>query len=410
MLKGRGGVLFVLIIIVLAVIVFILLRGGGDGFRLFGTTADMPAIPLDLQPLVPTGWDVQRAPQVACSFDTDEEPERLLIYRYNPTSVRQIPAGGKEELPFAPFGAVIYDTQADTLQPQPESPGPYRPSNLVPYKLLPDYYAGKGQGYLGETGVEIRYSPGLKEGAGCKTDEIYIFGYSGGDLPTRLSIFRWASPTAGYQGPHFVGDARIDVGLNSDDNTSIDRVITYNRLRNHRSLLCEVAEHVREIGTPLLFSPVTGAETVDFCFGAPAEPVYPEGVVVALLRGKKEGNGLPAGYLLENAVLPPELDLRNSDPQVFNIVSVGNPSSVEHNPGLGKPCTPQQVGEALSPASTTSATPATWKLWCSRERVSVTTRILLNGSVREATWTLTSIISDRPNSDLIWRIEAVELS
>ncbi len=322
----------------------------------------------------------------------------------------RIPAGGKEELPFAPFGAVIYDTQADTLQPQPESPGPYRPSNLVPYKLLPDYYAGKGQGYLGETKVDIRYSPDLKVGAGCETEEIYVFGYSGGELPTRLSIFRWGGETAGYQGPHFVGDARIAIEMNEDDKTSIELVTTYNRLRNHRSILCEVTTHVREPGSTVAFEPITATQTVDFCFGAPEEPVYPEGVVVALLRGKQEGNGKPAGYLLENAVLPPELDQRNTSRQGISIVSVGNPSSVEHNPGLGKPCSPQQVGEALSPASTTSATPATGTLWCSRERVSVRTRLMLDGSVREAAWTLTSIISDRPNSDLIWRIEAVELS
>lgn len=409
MLKGRGGVLFVLIIIVLVVIAFISLRGAGDGFRLLGRSTDMPALPLDLQPLIPVGWDVQREPQVACSFDVDSEPERLLVYRYNATSVGVVPVGDEEDLVFAPFGAVIYDTQADTLQPQPGSPGPYRPSNLVPYKLLPDYYAGKGQGYLGETRVDLRYSPRLAEGDGCKTDEIYIFGYSGGELPTRLSIFHWAGPTAGYQGPHFVGDARIDVEMNAEDATSIERVITYNRLHNHRSLLCEVAEHARAPGPSVLFSPVTGAETVDFCFGAPDEPVYPEGVVVALLRGKPTGAGEPAGFLLSNAALPPELDLRNGEPPVFSIVSVGNPSSVEHNPGLGKECTPQP-GEALSPAATTSATPAPAKLWCGRERVSVRTRLMLNGSEREAVWTLTSIISDRPNSDLIWRVEAVELS
>lgn len=409
-MKGRSSVLFVLIMIVLVVIASILLRGTDKGFNLFGRTSDTPALPLDLQPLIPTGWDVQAEPQLNCDFDGDGTPERLLIYRYNPTSLGRVPPGTGDPLAFAPFGGVIYDVQADTLQPQPDSPGPYRPLNLVPYRLLPDYYAGKGQGYLGETKVEMRYWPGLAEGANCKTTEIYIFGYSGGELPTRLSIFRWSGPATGYQGPHFAGNARIDIGADEKDKALIDRVTTYNRLLNHRSFLCEVTAYSRVDGAPAAFAPTEGSQSVDFCFGTPAEPVYPEGVVVALLRGRQEGAVRPVQYLLNNAVVAPELDLRRSNRLPVSIISVGNPSSIEQKPGSGQACTAAQVGTPPATAEANVTPSAAGTLWCGRERVSVKTRILLNGSVREAVWTLTSVASDRPNSDLIWRIEEVELS
>ena len=205
MFKDRSIWLFIgLVLLAIAAFIFFRNRDGG----LFGSDQDSAAIPLDLQALIPPSWEVQAEPQVTCDFDNDGAAERLLIYRYDAITLT-LPLTN-EQTKIAPFGGVIFDVQADTLPERPESPSPYRASNLVPYSLLPDIYSGKGQGYLGETGVELRYSHEAPEGEPCKVTEINVFGFSGTQLPARLSVFRWVDTAAGYQGEHFAGNARVE--------------------------------------------------------------------------------------------------------------------------------------------------------------------------------------------------------
>jgi hypothetical protein len=397
MMKGRGGVLLFLVIIALVVAAFFYLRGGGAVGSLFAPRQEEPLVPLDLQLLIPAGWSVQPALQQACNFDDDGDQERLIIYRYDATLLPLPLAEEPATVDFAPFGGVIYDTQAGTLQPQPDSPGPYRASNLVPYKLLPDYYPRKGQGYLGETRVEVRYAPPLVAGDGCTTTEIVIYGFSHAPLPTRLSVFRWAGVESGYEAAHFAGDARVDA--HTTDTGFVDGATTYNRLLNHRSVLCEVAGHARDTLDELAFRNNPDLQTIDFCFGAPPEPFYPEGVVVALLRGKSPLNAQAPSFLLDNAIVPPELAaLKTSPRDPINIISVGNPSFVEAEPQSGREC----LLVELAAASNVS-------LWCSRERVRVETRILLGQTIRDVVWILISVAPDQPNGNLFWRVAEIEL-
>jgi hypothetical protein len=213
MFRGRGGLLFLLIVIALVVILFLLLRRGGQLPSLIGRRETTPAVPLDLLRFIPPGWQVQTDDQFECSFDDDPEPERLLIYRYNTTTLQKpLQRAGETEI-FGPLGGVIFDTQSSSLAPQPEPPGAYRPGNVVPYLLLPDFYRGKGEGYLGDTDVQLRFFPPAVSGPTCVTEEINVFGYTYGPLPTRLSIFRWLDREAGYQGFHFAGSARVDSNI-----------------------------------------------------------------------------------------------------------------------------------------------------------------------------------------------------
>lgn len=244
MFKGRGSILFLLIIIAIAVIVFLLIRRGGQLPSLLGRRQAEQVVPLDLQRFIPADWIVQGDDQFECSFDDDDDLERLIIYRYNKTQL-QVPLQRAGELEtFAPFGGVIFDTQASPLEPQPNAPGAYRPGNVVPYLLLPDFYPGKGEGYLGDTDVQVRFVPAAESGQNCRTTEIQVFGYTYGPLPTRLSVFQWAGREAGYQGVHYAGSARVDHEAQPTTGV-ISRITTYNRLLNHRSVLCEVNSYVR---------------------------------------------------------------------------------------------------------------------------------------------------------------------
>jgi hypothetical protein len=399
MFRGRGGVVLFIIIIALVIAAFFLLRRQGGVSSIFNRRAVTPTIPVDLQAVVPPGWTVQAEPLVQCDFDGDGLQEWLVFYRYNTTTL-QVPLQKAGTLAtFAPFGGVIFDTQADTLQPRPDSPGPYRASNIVPYKLLPDYYAGKGQGYLGETSVTVQYAPAIKEGEGCTTTEVNVYGFSSGELPTRLSVFRWAGIDAGYQVAHFAGDARVE--STTATGGQINGATTYNRLRNHRSVLCDVQGYVRPNLDIPTFIPNAAVQTIDFCFGPPNEPVYPEGVVVDVLRAASPPTtaDLPS-YFLDNAVVPSELQsLLDPKHEPINIVTLGNPSSVIPVPARGAPCTTEQV------ASAANGSP-----WCDRERARVETRIMLNGVPRDVAWILISVVPTTPNAQLYWRISEVELS
>lgn len=429
MFKGKGGLIFLLIVVALVVIVFLLLRQGGQLPSLLGRGEATPAIPLDLLRFIPPGWEVQSDDQVECDFDDDPELERLLIYRYNTTTLQKPlePAGETEK--FGPFGGAIFDTQSSSLAPQPEPPGAYRPGNIVPYLLLPDFYPEKGEGYLGDTDVELRLFPVTERGAPCRADEINVFGFTYGPLPTRLSIFRWQSREEGYQGVHFAGNARVESDIMPEGGNQISQVTTYNRLLNHRSVLCEVNRYsrVEAPNSPAQFAFLSDPPTIDFCFDAPPEPVYPEGIAVALLRGRNSGTGQPTDYLLENAILPEELRLDDPSREPYNILSVGNPSFVVPQPSDGGWCTVEQVGMALAgpaptvaptvtPFGTPPGTPTvaptreyTDRLWCGRERARIETRIELDGVTREVDWSLISVRPDRPDGGVYWRVQEVDL-
>jgi hypothetical protein len=356
-------------------------------------SAEEPTLPLDLKNLIPQTWSVQREYLQQCNFDSDSEEEWLLLYRYDKS----------KELERELIGGVIFDAQVNRASQEPGNQSPYRPAFLVPYKLLPDIYTGKGQGYLGETRAAFKTYPAPERGKPCQAQEIAIWGYSGDSHPTRLSIFRWGGEAVGYRGVHFAGNARV---TSAESAQFITEVTTYNRL-NDRSALCDVQvfsvpTRAGAIPSPIEASEKKDARTIDFCFGAPQDPAYPEGVVVALLRGQSPNDDTPTGasFLTSDASIPTEIvGLKGSPRTSYRIVAISHPGTLAPHPGPGKPW-------RWTPPVTPAAEQQTW--WRGRERAEVTAEIILNGAARQIAWHLASIANERVNTDVRWRVERVE--
>ena len=102
---------------------------------------------------------------------------------------------------------------------------------IVPYKLLPDFYPGKGKATWARrasTSCMLR----APQGAACTTSEINIFGFSrrrAADPALGLPLGRHAMPAT--RGSTIVGNARVESDSLPDGGNQITRVTTYNRLR-----------------------------------------------------------------------------------------------------------------------------------------------------------------------------------
>lgn len=222
-------------------------------------------LPLNLMDVIPADWEPQDKRLPTVSIDGDDEEEWLLIYRYDSAQEGRGPIGG-----------VIYDAQVDISPHQLGVRIPYRSAFLVPYKLLPDTYPGKGQGYLADLRVGAPEQADT-DGDG-KPDELIIKGY--GHDPqtiTRLSIFRWVDKERGYAVEHFHGDGGITpVDRNKDG--VFEEIVVKERLHD-RSQLCRRRVYRRQGSDHYKVD----SPTLVFCYGRPEHPFYPEGVVLAFL-------------------------------------------------------------------------------------------------------------------------------
>lgn len=418
MFRSRGFITFVIVALIIAAAYFLLLREGATLSRLRQPPEELP---LYLVNVIPQDWKIVPGQARECNFDDDADKEWFVVYRYDST---EVPAPGQAAgttISRGPIGAAIFDRQTNVIPEGSGNPSLYRSTLLVPYRLLPDFYAGKGQGYLGEAGaadliaVKTIFHGPKATAAECAVDEITILGYADSALPTRLSIFRWTGDQTGFRAAHFVGNARIDTEIPQDGSQTIQAVTTYNRLDNHRSLLCESRTYGRTgAADALLFEEKPTAYTVDFCFGASPDPYHPEGVVVALLRGSQPGTrtasttGTPTasvksvpptnGFLMNNAV--PASDLFLGAAQKVQIFSVTNPAGVDTDPAGGRTCTAEEITIASAEAP---------KWICGRESAVIETAIVIDGVVRRAVWQLISIVPDQIDSDVHWRIQRVDL-
>ena len=373
-------------------------------------------LPIDLQTMIPISWKVIPGQFKTCDFDSDGDNEYLIIYSYDPGAVANRGL----------IGGVIYDTQVNRVPQAPGVEATYRPAFMVPYKLLPDIYGGKGQGYLGQSGVGVYPLPPIAAGGKCQAKEILVYGYSYDAFPTILSVFRWEGELIGYVGWHVQGNVRLRAydaaspdpskpSATDNSGTAAVGVFAYNQL-NQRSLLCAVRHYRRtppatktDLPPGLDFKEIKEDYTLDFCYGAPKDPAYPEGIVMALLRGQNPAAVTPTGgsYLTKDALdaLPPELsELKSADRKAIRTLSVSAPGTLGWYPPPGNRFT-------WTPTGTPSPTPQTW--WLNSEPPTVVeTEIVLNdgtGQTRQARWTLVSMANEKANADTLWRISRVEL-
>jgi hypothetical protein len=401
----------------IVIIVVIIAAGALLIFSVLKPQVPLPVntgLPVDLQTMIPTSWKVVPGQFKTCDFDGDGDNEYLIIYNYDASSgpITNTVAGRSL------IGGAIYDTQVNRVPQAPGVEAPYRPAFMVPYKLLPDLYGGKGQGYLGESSVTVTMLPQSAE-AKCQAKEIMVAGFSYDNQPTALSIFRWEGETIGYVGWHVRGNVRLrayDAANAPNSGKAVVGVYVYNDL-NQRSLLCGVRHYRRtppvtkeDLPPGLDFVEVKGDYTMDFCYGAPKDPAYPEGVAVALLRGQNPPPDTPTGgsFLAPEALtsLPPELvELKNAARQSpIRILSVSSPGSLGWYP-------PQGSRFEWTPTGTPAPTPQVW--WRSSDPPArVETEIVLNdgsGQTRQATWFLVSLANEKADADTHWRITRVEL-
>ena len=125
----------------------------------------------------------------------------------------------------------------------------------------------------------------------------------------------------------------------TEPNQFITQATTYNLL-NDRSLLCQAMP--TPAPAPKRNSTlIPGSTTLDFCYGAPADPTYPEGAVAALLRNNKPPKAnekknpcRPARAICSRVTLPAGLV-----PPV-SILAITNTASAAPVPGGGHSCTP----------------------------------------------------------------------
>lgn len=217
------------------------------------------------------------------NIDGDEAVEWLYFFHYDGQGDSKGPIGG-----------IIYDAQQDVDTQQPAA-------FFVPYRLLPDWREGKGQGYLGETTVDwsqARIDPDIVD---RPADELVVKGLSAGSVLTRLSLFRWLDVGRGYGVSHFVGNAGLILSAGAANDSLINQVVAFNRL-NDRSRLCERVQHARQ-GNENRFT--AGPPGIVFCPlaanaepGVPDQPTYPEAVVMAWLLGGRSDT-----LALDNAAL-----------------------------------------------------------------------------------------------------------
>jgi hypothetical protein len=379
------------IVLVLAILYFIFVRSGKN------SQETQTTLPASVQRLVPPSWTV--ITNQACDFDGDGQDEWLVVYSYDSVDVHPAGQSSDTKVTVHPIGGAIYDATLES--PAEPDTSQYQVTSITPYRLLPDFAIGKGQGYLGESVVQTLYFPPITKDGKCQPTEVGFLGYSRGNtdlatsLPTRLSLFHWVNKDMGYQGSLFIGNARVDAVIPTEPDKFVTQVTTYN-LVNDRSLLCQAMTYGRSDATQA-FLVVPGSTTLDFCYGAPPDPTYPDGTVAALLRGNvpraaNDKTKMPPGnsFLLPSATLPPGLTTP------VTILALTNTASAAPVPGGGHICTPEYGEEGKN-----------W--WCGQLAAVVSSEVPVNGVVREVAWTMTSVSQKDAVAEVHWRVSNVEL-
>lgn len=318
-----------------------------------------------LQASLPADWTLMTEPDNVDGFQTisidgDDASEYLLFYRYD----------AAEGAANGPIGGVIYDGQDDTSVYNPDTviPMPLQPlAFFVPYRLLPDWMAGKGQGYLGDSSVTWEETPGEPE-AGF-APELVVTG-SGAGGATRLSLFRWLGVTQGYGVTYFQGSYSVSMpGWEAGEGQRINQVVTLDAF-NDRSKLCSQVNWSRQGASPQ-FSATPS--TVVFCLGAvPQQPTYPEAVVLAWLM-----TGNPQLAISQQVQDQIKLVVPNPPEQVITLVHPG-------------------VATVTGTGAATSSTMA------------VDSTIVLNGVQRTVKWQLSEVLASQGDGTTRWRITSAQ--
>lgn len=295
------------------------------------------------------------------SIDGDDADEYLLFYTYD----------SQADATNGPIGGIIYDGQDNTAIYDPDTviPMPMQPlAFFVPYRLLPDWTAGKGQGYLGDASVTWEVTP-ADPNTGVEA-ELIVQGIGANGATSRLSLFRWLGPKNGYGVTYFQGSYSITMpGWAPEVGQRIDNVVTLEAF-NDRSKLCSQTNWARQ-GASAQFTATPS--DVTFCLGAvPAQPTYPEAVVLAWL---KEQN--------------PEFALTPDSQDLLKLV-VPNP--------------PEQIVSLIYPGTAT----VTGTGNTTESTMEVESTIVQDGVQRIVRWQLREVMAAEGGGTTRWRIVSVQ--
>ncbi|MCB0253002.1 MAG: hypothetical protein H6649_02980 [Caldilineae bacterium] len=331
-------------------------------FQQSGTTAStdflMQTLPDDWTPMTEPA-NVNGFQEI--SIDGDEADEYLLFFYYD----------SQDGATNGPIGGIIYDGQDDTAIYDPDTviPMPMQPlAFFVPYRLLPDWTTGKGQGYLGDKSVNWEVTP-EDQITGFEA-ELVVQGIGTNGATTRLSLFRWLGPKNGYGVTYFQGSYSITMpDWTAGQDQRINTVVTLEAF-NDRSKLCNQTYWTRQ-GTSAQF--FASPSNITFCLDAiPAQPTYPEAVVLAWLKDQNP----------EFALTP--------DAQAELLLVVPNPP--EQIVSLDYPGTATVTGTGNTTKST----------------MTVESTIVQGGVQRVVKWQLREVMAAEGGGTTRWRIELAE--
>lgn len=268
------------VVLIVAVAAFALqqLRGQDEGPVELG---------VDLNEIKPAEWVTYGDGLQRVNVDGDQELEWLLFYRYD----------------FAPLGGVIYDGQTAPFGNKSIPISNQTPSYLVPYSLLPDYVAGKTNGYLGDADVDFKQvflsnDRGADQPPETPRDRLLVRGKRKDGRINRYSVFQWISLEVGYAGAHANTPGWFSLEKdNPNDWLEATNWLTDNSIppslwawepQADRSAICRRTPwNLLASGNPNnpdLFRANYPASELFFCQGqVPSEPAFPEGQVLAFL-------------------------------------------------------------------------------------------------------------------------------
>ncbi len=243
-----------------------------------------------LEEFLPADW-TPVGDVIEVDIDGDEDVERLLFYHYDRSSES---AG--------PVGALIFDLRQGetTVTSEGEPLARQSSSSLVRHQILPSYWQGAGQGFIaapdqaGNIPVYTVTYPGADiAGVGSARKELVVLGGN-----SYLTFIWWRGRMDGYGVTQIYapgGFEGVDWTAYTRRPEPITQVIGLYP-QHDRSLTCRKVGYDRVDTEPanlaLDDATVTYRQTIayrasnhglDFCYGIPTSPFYPEAVVLAYL-------------------------------------------------------------------------------------------------------------------------------
>jgi hypothetical protein len=248
------------------------------------TRRTQPAVTLDLATFLPQGWKPLGELQ-PININGDNTTEYLLTFTYDPV------ANSTD----GPIGALIYNPETEAVVADPNTVALVRPAGFLNlHAILPSYWDGKGQGFVGAPGqtvtaYQVAYRQPLTDTQTVLPDTLVLLGGN-----SYLTFVWWKNPVDGYGVSQLYapgGFEGVDWVAWQKKPTALTSLVGRVPL-NNRSLFCRKTRYdllttPADPNPPADNLPGIGFQPTDlglaFCFGIPEHPFYSEGVVLAYL-------------------------------------------------------------------------------------------------------------------------------